>query len=251
MAANAATYVVAIPANMSSDLQDKATEFFGGVFERAQPGDRLVVEDAGHLTMAVDFTFPRDLSAEPKPRARQLSTAQGAVNDAVSQESDGWIVDSLNIPALLRELGTNVLPKLKDKDVHVILVGSIVWQSPKETMGGTWSFKDKLPSDGFLTRNVGTFGIVGQENILAGALVSICSSDNIGEFPRESFRLAIVQFWGKSIVGRGGKVGAIIPYSAACVDRLFASDEDPTHYVIDPNEDVFLRTPKWILVPVR
>jgi hypothetical protein len=247
--ARAASYVIVVPDHMSPSAQEGAQGLIMGAIGRLKTGDNFTLYDAGHLAVVAEMMTP-DLPVAPKGRARALAPLLGKINQFLGEPADEASANNLNIPATLRELGTNVIPKLKDKDIHIMMVGSIVWFSPKET-NDTWSFKDKLPSDGFFTRNAGSFGIGAQETILAGTLVSICFSDKIDDFPREGFRRAIMEFWGKSIVGRGGKVGAIVPYSSACTDRLFASDEDPTPYVIDRNEDLFLRTPKWITVPVR
>jgi hypothetical protein len=246
-AADARSLIVAIPANMAPATQEAAEGFFANVFNRLQPGDMLTVIDATHLTLVAQPTAPADLGPDPKARARVFGAAQGRINDVIEQPDPAALPDNLNIPVLLRELGVNVLPKLPDHAPQIILLGSLIWESKD----ANWSFRDALPSDGFLVKPVGVFGITGQETILAGSLVSICYTDAIDGFLWEGFRQSTIAFWGKSIVGRGGKVGGIQPMDDACAARLFSPAEDKTAYVINRKEAVYLRKMHWIKIDVR
>jgi hypothetical protein len=246
-AAHARSLIVAVPANMSPPAQEAAESFFANVFNRLQPGDVLTVIDATHLTMVAQATTPANLGSDPKARARVFGEAQGRINDVLGQPDPAALPDNLNIPILLRELGLNVIPKLPDHVAQIILLGSLIWES-RDT---NWSFRDLLPSDGFLVKPVGTFGITGQETILTGSLISICYTDAIDGFQWEGFRQSTIAFWGKSIVGRGGKVGGMQPMDNACVARLFSPAEDKTAYVINRKEDLFLHKMHWVKVDVR
>ena len=244
----ARSLVVAVPANMSPATAEAAETFFTGLFNRLQPRDTVAVFDATHLTIAAQVTAPDNLGTDPKARARVFGAARGDINDMIEQAAPEAVPDDLNIPVLLREIGLNVIPKLPDKDdLHILLIGSILWQS-KDT---NWSFREYIPSDGFLVKPVGVFRVTGQESILTGSLTSICYTDKIDGFQWEGFRQQTIEFWGKSIVGRGGKVGGIQPFAADCVARLFSPVEDKTAYVIDRHADVFLRKVHWVNVDVR
>lgn len=246
-AAHARSFVVAIPANLSPPAQEAAEGFFASVFDRLQPGDTLTVVDATHLTVAAQVTTPAGLGPSPKARARVFGEAQGRINDLIGQPDPAALPDDLNIPVLLRELGLNVIPKLPDRDPQTVLLGSLIWESRDIN----WSFRTNIPSDGFFVKPVGIFGVIGQETILAGSLTSICYTDKIDGFQWEGFRQETIAFWGKSIVGRGGKVGGIQPISDDCAARLFSPAEDKTAYVINRREDLYLRKMHWVHVDVR
>jgi hypothetical protein len=246
--AEARSLVVAVPANMSPETAEDAETFFTALFDGLQPRDTLVVFDATHLTIAAQVTAPDNLGTDPKARARVFGAARGSINDLLEQAARDAVPDDLNIPVLLRELGLNVIPQLPDKDdLHILLIGSILWQSKD----ANWSFREYVPSDGFLVQPVGIFRVSGQESLLAGSITSICYTDKIDGFQWEGFRQQTIDFWGKSIVGRGGKVGGIQPLAADCVARLFSPVEDKTPYVIDRHADVFLRKAHWVKVDVR
>jgi hypothetical protein len=197
--------------------------------------------------VAAQVTAPATLGADPKSRARVFGAAQGKVNDLIGEPDADAVPDDLNIPALLRELGLNVIPKLPDTRPHIVLIGSLIWQSKDVN----WDFHQFIPSDGFFVKPIGAFQLTGQETILTGALTSICYTDKFDGFQRDSFRQQMIAFWGKSITGRGGKVGAIEPFAADCAARLFSNAEDKTPYVINRREDVFLRKAHWVKVDVR
>jgi hypothetical protein len=246
-AAQARSLVVAIPANMSPGLVETTEGFFADVFNRQEPRDTLVVFDASHLKIIAQVIAPQNLGTDAKARARVFGEAEGAVNDVIDEPDKSAKADDLNIPVLLRELGLNVIPKLPDHDPHVVLIGSTIW-SDKDT---NWSFKEFIPSDGFLTNRVGVFNVLGQETILNGALISICYTDKIDGFAWEGFRRETLNFWGKSLTGRGGKVGGFQPYAPDCAARLFSTLEDKTAYTIDHRQPVFLRKMHWVNVDVR
>ena len=247
----ASTYVVGIPANASATTQTNLEGFFAKVFDNLKPRDTLVVMDANHLKPVAQFIVPDDIPATPKARARFFGPYQGKINEAIGEPDTTSLQDNLNIPTLLRELGTNIFPKLAERDnIHVVILGSIMWESPKNSKG-TWTFRDYIPSDGFLTKPIGVFNILGQEKMLAGSLVSVCYTDKINDFQREGFRRETINFWGKSVVGRGGKVGSFQPADDDCATRLFSKTEDPTPYVIDRNADVYLMQAHWVTVQVK
>jgi hypothetical protein len=246
--ASARSFVVAMPANLSPPTQEAARSFFAGVFDRLQAGDTLAVVDTSHFTVPVQVTLPANLGPTPKARARVLGEAEGRINDMIDQPDPKVLPDNLHIPVLLREIGLNVLPNLPDRDPQVVLLGSLIWEDPKE---GDWTFREFVPSDGFLVEPIGSFGVTGQESILAGSLISICYTDKVDGFQWEGFRQMTINFWGKSIAGRGGKVGSIEPIAEDCVGRLFSRAADKTPYVINRKEKAFLNTVHWVQVPVR
>jgi hypothetical protein len=245
--ARARTFVLAIPANLSPEFTDAAEDVVAGVVAELQANDTFVAIDASHLTIIARVTAPANLGGDAKARARVFGEAEGKINDLIDEPDKTAALDDLDIPVLLRELGRNVLPELPDKDVHILLIGSVIWQS-KDT---NWTFREYVPSDGFLVKPVGDFGVTGQETILSGSLTSICYTNKIGSFAWEGFRREILAFWGKSIAGHGGKVGGLQPFAPDCAARLFSAVEDKTPYVINRGEDVFLRKMHWKTVDVR
>jgi hypothetical protein len=128
----------------------------------------------------------------------------------------------------------------------VIVFGSLNWENKKDA---TWAFKDHLVMDGFLNDRGGPFGVVGEESILRGALVSILFTDTPDAFITTGGAKWVQNFWGKSIKGRGGRVGAIEPYNAGSYQRLFASLEDPTPYIIDTSAPRAIIEPGMVMTP--
>jgi hypothetical protein len=246
-AAQARSYIVALPANLSPAFVELAEGIIAGAFDRLQSGDTLIGFDATHLSIIGQITVPATIGTDAKARAREFGELEGKINDVIEEPDKSAAADDINIPVLLREIGLNVLPKLSDHDVHTLLIGSVIWADK----GTNWSFRENLPSDGFLVKPIGVFAVTGQETSLAGSLTSICYTDKITGFAWEGFRQETLNFWAKSIVGRGGKVGGLQPIAADCPARLFSMQEDKTPYTINRGEAVFLRKMHWVNVDVR
>jgi hypothetical protein len=184
------------------------------------------------------FKVPYDLGDSDSDRDDALGDLFMPINRFVVKGDATAPVDQLFIPETLREIGLNVMSKLPDHKANVVLIGSAIWEKPDDA---NWSFRSRVPSDSFLCERGGEFGLVGQESILTGARVSLLYTDDTEKgFEWESSRQLIIAFWGKSIVGRGGHVGAIKPFDADGFDRLMSSVEDPTPYAINPKEKRFL-----------
>jgi hypothetical protein len=245
--AYARSYVVALPANVSAEFTDTAETIVANTVAGLQGGDTLVGFDASHFTIIARVTAQADLGSDPKSRARVFGEAEGRINDLIDEPDKSAVPDDIDIPVLLRELGRNVLPALPDKDVHVLLIGSVIWQGKD----ADWTFRQYVPSDGFLVKPIGNFNVIGQETILSGSLTSICYTDKVDSFAWEGFRRGILAFWGKSITGRGGKVGSLQPFAPDCAARLFSPVEDKTPYVINRRENVFLHKMHWVNIDVR
>jgi hypothetical protein len=242
------SYVVVMPANLSPSFAEIAEGFVADVVNRLQPGDTLAAFDASHLSLIGMQTAPDDLAADDAyARARVFGELEGRINDIIDEADKTAAENDLDIPVALREVGLNLLPKLPDKEPHILLLGSVIWAS----RDANWSFRETLPSDGFFLKPIGSFNVLGQETILSGALVSICYTDKIDGFTSEGFRRETLNYWGKSIVGRGGHVGGFQPFAPDCAARLFSSVEDQTPYVIDRHAGVYLMKRHWVYVPVR
>lgn len=244
--ARASSFVIAVPASLSPAASDQATTLFGGLYERLRPGDQMVVVDASHLTRVATINVPANLGDGKKARARAFGADYGAINAFLAGTDSKSATDNLNIPRLLREIGFDILPAMRDHKAQVLLVGSIIWENAQD---GDFTFRDMTPSDGFLTTPGDTFSVIGQETALSGALVSICFTDKLSDFQWDGFRDQIVNFWGKSIVGRGGAVGSIQPAAGNCLDRLLDATPSTQSFVIDRTERLFLR--KVHLTPVE
>ncbi|MBN8929686.1 MAG: hypothetical protein J0H19_24075 [Rhodospirillales bacterium] len=245
--AHAETMIVAMPANMSSSVQEEASAFMGRVYQDLKPNDVLIVFDASRERPVATLRMPDHIGTGRRDRIRALGPAAGQIMDFITGTAPDAKPDNLNIPATLREIGATIMPEVKE--AKILLIGSLFYDDPRNA---NFTTKEFLPSDGFLTQNVrGGFSVIGQEALLKGALVSICYTDPGSAFQTEAFRQSTVEFWGKSIVGRGGKVGSIQEYSRACAARLRSDVVDPAEYKIDYTAKLFLMKQHWVKVDVR
>lgn len=245
--ARAETMIVAVPARLSADAQTEVSEFFGKTFQSLQPKDKLIVFDASRLRIVATLNMPDQIGTGKRARIKALGPAAGQIMDFITGADADAVADGLNIPSTLREIGATILPTVKD--AKVLLVGSAFYEDRRNA---DFSTRDFVPSDGFLLEKTrGVFSVAGQENTLKGALVSICYTDPSSAFVSEQFRQMTVDFWGKSIVGRGGKVGSIQQYSSACAERLRSDVVDPAQYKINHKEKLYLIKQHWRKVEVR
>ncbi|NOG70474.1 hypothetical protein [Roseicella sp. DB1501] len=246
--ANAKSFIVALPANLSPAAQEHVAEFFGQVYMALEPKDSLTVFDASHLRRVATLFMPETIGTGKRDRIKALGPAAGQISEFISGVDAGVKADDINIPAALRDLGSTVLPTMPGGKANVLFIGSLIWENEND---GNFNTRNFIPSDGFLMDAGGPFGVVGQEKVLSGALVSFCYTDAVKSFASERFRQKLVSFWGKSVVGRGGKVGAIEAYGSGCAARLASDAVDATPYAINRSEKLFLTSKQWTPVEVK
>ena len=240
--------VIAMPANRSAALQKQIRQDIARLYVGAAPGDRLVFVNASTLQQIAAITVPDNLGDSDRERDDALLDLFAPVYRFVARSDPSAPLDNLHIPPLLREIGRNVLGQFPDHKANVILIGSVIWDEPKDA---NWTFRDHLPSDYFLNMAGGAFGVAGEESILSGARVSILYSERPENFAYEGFRGAIVDLWRKSIRGRAGRVGEIGPYGSGSYDRFFAATEDTTPAVISTTAPRVVYEAGGHLVPVQ
>jgi hypothetical protein len=243
------SFVIALPANRSPDTQQEAGRLATRLYTEVIPGDWVTFFDASQLKIVTSFQVPADLGESERERDEALGDLFLPINRFIAQNDAASPLNNLNIPETLRELGINILPKFPDRRANIVMIGSMIWDNPKTAVN--WSFRNRIPSDAFLADHGSAFGLGGQETILSGALVSLLYTDRSGDFEWEGFRKLTIAFWGKSILGRGGRIGAIKPFDADSFARLTSSVEDTTPYPINLKDDRYLIKPGMIVVPER
>ena len=246
--ADARTLIVGIPANLSDVAHTHVDDVMGGIYDGLQPGDDLIVIDANHLSRVTEAAIPAQGFASKKAKARTLGPVFQEIYAFTSAIDRSVEADNLNIPPLLRDIGDNVLPGVNGHRAQILLLGSLIWSSPQDA---SFTFRDGIPSDGFLTESSGPFSIQGRGGALTGALVSVCYTAPPSAFQADDFKTLAETFWGKMISGQGGKVGAMEPVSSDCAGRLFSPEASAQTYRIDPNDTAALMTIHWQTVPVR
>jgi hypothetical protein len=238
--------VLAIPANRSPALNKLIGQHMARLYGDIIAGDRLIVVNASTQGVVAHIVAGDLGDADNEvDRDEALLDQFAPVSRFIAVNDSSVSVDNCNIPATLRAMKSN-LPWFPDRKANVIIFGSLNWENRKDA---TWAFKDHLVMDGFLNERGGPFGVVSEENILNGALVSILFTDAPDAFITSGGEKWVQNFWGKSIKGRGGRVGAIEPYNAGSYPRLFATLEDITIYSIDPNAPKAIIEPRMVLTP--
>jgi hypothetical protein len=238
------TLVLAIPANRSPHLDGFLRPHIAHLYRDLTPGDRLVVVNAS-TQGTVALVEAGDLGDNDVDRDEALLDQFAPITRFLGVNDNSVPVDNCNIPATLRTM-KNVLALFPDRKANVVIFGSLNWENKKDAK---WTFKDVFVLDGFLNQQGGAFGVVGEEDILRGALVSILFTDAPDAFLSTGGEQWVQKFWGKSIKGRGGRVGAIEAYDAGSYQRFFSTVEDTTPYVIDADAARAIMVPGWRHTP--
>lgn len=224
--------VLAVPANRSAELTNQIRRDVARLYSDVRPGDRFVLVNASTQGVVKEIVMPADIGEADRDRDDALLDLFAPINRFLAINDPTAPADDLNIPMTLRAIGLAVLPRFPAKQANVVLIGSMNWENERDA---TWSFKSHLVLDGFLNQKGGPFGVIGEEHVLDGARVSILFTDKPEAFKTTGSQKHVIAFWGKSIRGRGGRVGSIEPYAPDAYTRLFATAEDPTPYEIDVN----------------
>ena len=243
------SFVIVLPANRSPAIQQEAGRLATRLYTEVVAGDWVTFVNASELKVVTSFQVPGDLGDSERERDDALGDLFLPINRFIAVNDTTVPLNGLNIPETLRELGINILPKFPEHRANIVLIGSMIWDNPKAAVN--WSFHNHIPSDAFLADHGGAFGIGGQETILSGALISLLYTDKLEDFQWEGSRKLMIAFWGKSIVGRGGSIGAIKPFDADSFDRLTSHVVDTTPYPINFKDDRYLIKPGFVVVQER
>jgi hypothetical protein len=247
-ARNPVALIIAAPANRSPGMQKLLRRDLARLYGDVITGDQISFVNASSLQVMATFTVPGNLGDTENERDDALLDLFAPLNAFVSRTDSTVPVDNVHMPALLREIGRNILPTFTGHAANVVIIGSMQWEEKEEA---DWSFHDHMPSDFFLSQSGGSFGLAGEETILNGARVSILYSDKPDAFAWEGFRQMALAWWRKSIRGRGGAVGEIAPYGQGSYPRFFATTEDATPAPIDTAAKMVLYAPGMVTVPVK
>lgn len=213
-----------------AEAQIKAVLLF--LSETLEPGDRCLVFDAFHLQSIGMFSVP-DKSVYGHPKAkiqanRPLVAALFQFAKAARRpqgETEPAVAGAIRLPQALRFIGTDY-PVTKDSDL--ILLGSPLYDDPKErdfTMR-----RNFIPGDGHLTRTRSTtpYGIKGQESLLANRRVHLAFPDETWK-TGENYGYVVHRFWTLAIEGQGGQLVTFSNDLPTVFQRVKANAPSPRH----------------------
>ena len=239
--------IIAVPANRSPAFQRQFTHDLGLLYTDVIPGDQVTVINASTLQVVEQVTIPADLGESDNERDNALEESFAPIFRFANTSDSNEDMDNVHIPALEREIGHNVMPTIDARPVNVIVIGSIQWDEPRDA---TWNFHQYFPSDFFLLQRGGSFGLAGDESSLTGTRVSILYTDKKSDFPWDGFRNDVIDFWRKSIKGRGGSIGEVAAYGEGSYQHFFATTEDTRAATINVTAPMVLYAPGSVNVPV-
>lgn len=198
--------------------------------ENLKPGDRLLVFQAQPFRQVAALAIPDSPnSVNPAWVKRQLAAQFAPLREYIANLPTGAAgsAGNLMIPAVLDEIGRNIIPSLPEKKADVLMLGSLLYFDSRD---GRWAMRDRrYPSDGLLRlRSTDTpFGIAGKETRLAGATIHYCSPDGPKEYATAEYGQKVRRFWTIWTVGQSGKVGTFSDGDlATCFDRFSNSRTD-------------------------
>lgn len=238
--------IVCVPANRSPDVQKLLRQQVGRLYGDVVKGDRLVVINASTRQTIVNAVIP-DLGTTDNERDNALLDVFAPVNAFVAHMDPSAQLDNAHIIANVRDIEANILQTFEMRPVNAIFIGKILWSEPHES---DWDFRTRLPSDYFLLERGGWFGLRGEETALKGVRVSILFTDKNDDFAWNGWQQMVVEFYRKSILGRGGTIGEIGAYAQGSYPRFFASTEDTRAVKIDTTAPKVLYAPGSVGVRV-
>ena len=217
--------------------------------ETLEPGDRCVLFDAYQVQTIGTFTVPdKAVYRQPKAKVQANRQAVGALSQFARAakkphgENEPSVIGAIRIPQALRFIGQDY-PAMQDSDV--ILLGSPIYDDPKEQ-----AFTMRLnhvPGDGHLTktRSVTPFGIRGQDSLLAKRRVHIAFLDNWKQDDHHSYY--VERFWTLFVEGQGGQLSSFTHDLPTLFQRVKSNTASPKHdYKVEPTdklEMILMRPP--------
>jgi hypothetical protein len=154
---------------------------------------------------------------------------------------------NLMIPALIDELGRNLIAGLPEKKADILLIGSLLHWDRRD---GRSAMSDRyVPSDSTLRapRADWPFSIVGAQVRLAGITVHFCSPNGATEFESAEHAERVRRFWTLWTTGQAGRVGTFSNDLATCFRRFNAGDASG-QTVYQPSRD---GKPEMLRVPAH
>jgi len=245
-AAQAKTRIVVLP----PDAVGNASVYFRYVAEsvgQLQPGDQLIVYSARPPQQIAAITYPTDHSLNAARIKAKLTAQLLPVKEHLSVMPPGLAGEppgQLMLPALVQELGANVLSSLAG-DVDLLLIGSLLHWDRKDVRA---SIGDRYyPSDGVLRapRAESPFSIVGADVRLKGATVHLCAVHAATDFESAEYRERLVRFWTVWLTGQGARVGTVSGDLGTCWRRFDAGEAkgQPVYQLSRETKAEMLRVP--------
>jgi hypothetical protein len=192
------------------------------------PGDRLFVYRARPMTQIAVIAPPSDPGMN-RARANAALAAQfRPVKEFLSTPPAGHTPEppgNLMLPSLVDELGRNLLPSLPDKDIDVLVVGSLIYFDPNDARSAMTD--RQVPSDGIIFRTARgewPFSIAGSERRLSRAVMHYCQPNAANDYESIEHEERVRRFWSLWTTGQGGRVGTFANDLQVCFARFRAGE---------------------------
>jgi hypothetical protein len=211
--------------------------------------DRLLVYAAQPVTQIALIARPTDLTLNSARIKATLAAQFKPVRDylAAAKGAESQPVGNLMIPAVIDEIGRNLLPGLPERNADIVFIGSLIYADPRD---GRTAMTDRyVPSDGTLraSRAEWIFSTVGAEERLSGVTVHVCAPKAATEFDSDAHEERVKRFWSLYVTAQGGRVGTYSHDLATCF-RRFDAGETSGQTVYQPSRDA---KPEMLRVPAR
>lgn len=222
--AEAKTRVVVLSSDFSGDTEQLLQRLADAVI--SSPTDRLLVYTASPPSQIAAIAPANDPTMNNARRKAQVAAQFSPIKAyfAALTPNAGAPPDNLMIPAVLDEIGRNVIPSLPEKRADVLLIGSLIYFDKRDRR---WSMTERFyPSDGLLhtSRIEVPFGIAGEQARLAGATLHFCSPDSQNEYVTPEHEERVRRFWSLWTTGQSGRIGTFTSDLATCFQRFLAGE---------------------------
>jgi hypothetical protein len=234
----AKTGIVVLPPDYPAGKEVLIQQFAEAITSSA-PGDRILVYAARPLTLLATIGIPTDPKINAA-RARPMLAAQFApVKEYLSklpERTNGEPPGNVTLPAVLDEVGRNIIPSLPEKRADVLLIGTMIYYDRRDAR---WPMTERFyPSDGLLKSSPTEvpYGIAGAQSRLAGATLHVCWPNASAEFASAEHEQLVRRFWTLWTVGQSGRIGTITSDVPTCWRRFLAGETSgQTAYIAAAN----------------
>jgi hypothetical protein len=221
--ANAKNYVIVLPPDYAGS-KPALLQTLGDAVAAVTPADRLYFYRARPLGEIALIAVPDDPKAQNAAWVKRQLAGQFAPVLRHIAELPGGVrgepPGNLMIPALLDELGRNVMSSLPERRAEVLLIGSPIYFDKRD---GRWAMTDRFyPSDALLRtkRTESPFGTIGTEKLLSGMTLHFCWPNGQAEFVSVEHEERVKRWWSLWTTAQGGKVGTFTTDISVCARRF-------------------------------
>jgi len=219
------TSVVVLPPDYSGDKQALMRQLDG--LAGLGPEDRILIYASRPPTLLATITRPDDPGlnrARFKARLAAQFAPVKAYLTTLPAQTAGEPPGNLMLPALLDEIGRNVISSLPEKRADVLLIGGLIYFDRRDMR---WSMQERYyPADSLLRASSTEvpFGIAGAQNRLAGTTIHFCTPNGEAEFSTPEHEARVRRFWSLFVAGMSGRVGTFSYSLATCFQRFLAGE---------------------------